>query len=84
MSTYHGYAAALVAEHGLRIGIEPGAGVLGPAMCWGQAATVAVTAIAFYVLVYTLLLKRRTSQNIVWGGAAGCMPGGHRMGRGHR
>ena len=28
----------------------------------------------FYVLVYTLLLKRRTSQNIVWGGAAGCMP----------
>jgi protoheme IX farnesyltransferase len=31
-------------------------------------------AIAFYVLVYTMLLKRRTSQNIVWGGAAGCMP----------
>jgi protoheme IX farnesyltransferase len=30
--------------------------------------------IAFYVLVYTLLLKRRTSQNVVWGGAAGCMP----------
>ena len=28
----------------------------------------------FYVLVYTMLLKRRTSQNIVWGGAAGCMP----------
>ncbi|SFD97599.1 DNA helicase-2 / ATP-dependent DNA helicase PcrA [Blastococcus tunisiensis] len=40
VSTYHGYAAALVAEHGLRIGIEPGAGVLGPAMCWGQAAQV--------------------------------------------
>src|SRR5215207_4096145 len=39
VSTYHGYAAALVAEHGLRIGVEPGAGVLGPAMCWGQAAT---------------------------------------------
>src|SRR4051794_7514589 len=38
VSTYHGYAAALVAEHGLRIGVEPGAGVLGPAMCWGQAA----------------------------------------------
>ena len=31
-------------------------------------------AIAFYVLGYTLVLKRRTSQNIVWGGAAGCMP----------
>jgi protoheme IX farnesyltransferase len=31
-------------------------------------------AIAFYVLVYTVALKRRTPQNIVWGGAAGCMP----------
>jgi len=31
-------------------------------------------AIAFYVLIYTVGLKRRTSQNIVWGGAAGCMP----------
>ena len=31
-------------------------------------------AIGFYVLVYTMALKRRTSQNIVWGGAAGCMP----------
>ena len=34
----------------------------------------AVVTIAFYVFVYTLLLKRRTSQNVVWGGAAGCMP----------
>ena len=31
-------------------------------------------AIAFYVLVYTLGLKRRTASNIVWGGIAGCMP----------
>jgi heme o synthase len=38
------------------------------------AAALALAAIAFYVLVYTALLKRRTSQNIVWGGAAGCMP----------
>ncbi len=38
------------------------------------AATLAVAAIAFYVVVYTMVLKRRTSQNIVWGGAAGCMP----------
>jgi protoheme IX farnesyltransferase len=38
------------------------------------AAVLAFAAILFYVLVYTLLLKRRTSQNIVWGGAAGCMP----------
>ncbi|MGY1670220.1 ATP-dependent helicase [Geodermatophilus sp. SYSU D00710] len=40
VSTYHGYAASLVSEHGLRIGVEPGAGVLGPAMCWGQASSV--------------------------------------------
>jgi protoheme IX farnesyltransferase len=38
------------------------------------SALLSVFAIAFYVLVYTLVLKRRTSQNIVWGGAAGCMP----------
>jgi protoheme IX farnesyltransferase len=38
------------------------------------AAGLSVGAIAFYVLIYTLLLKRRTAQNIVWGGAAGCMP----------
>ncbi len=31
-------------------------------------------AIVFYVVVYTMALKQRTSQNIVWGGAAGCMP----------
>jgi len=38
------------------------------------SAVLALVAIGFYVLVYTLLLKRRTPQNIVWGGAAGCMP----------
>lgn len=38
------------------------------------AAVLAFGAIAFYVLVYTLLLKRRTAQNIVWGGIAGCFP----------
>jgi heme o synthase len=38
------------------------------------AAALTLTAILFYVLVYTLGLKRRTAQNIVWGGAAGCMP----------
>ena len=31
-------------------------------------------AIAYYVLIYTVGLKPRTAQNIVWGGAAGCMP----------
>jgi protoheme IX farnesyltransferase len=38
------------------------------------AAGLALAAILFYVFGYTLLLKRRTPQNIVWGGAAGCMP----------
>ena len=38
------------------------------------AATLAAAAILFYVGVYSLLLKRRTSQNIVWGGIAGCFP----------
>jgi protoheme IX farnesyltransferase len=38
------------------------------------SAVLALVAILFYVLVYTMVLKRRTPQNIVWGGAAGCMP----------
>jgi heme o synthase len=38
------------------------------------SAVLAFAAIAFYVVIYTALLKRRTSSNIVWGGAAGCMP----------
>jgi protoheme IX farnesyltransferase len=38
------------------------------------AATLTTTALLFYVLVYTLWLKRRTPQNIVIGGAAGAMP----------
>ena len=38
------------------------------------AVVLTVAAIAGYVLGYTMLLKRRTPQNIVWGGAAGCMP----------
>jgi protoheme IX farnesyltransferase len=38
------------------------------------ATLLTLIAIAFYVIVYTIGLKRRTTQNIVWGGAAGCMP----------
>ncbi len=38
------------------------------------SATLAVVAILFYVFVYTIGLKRRSAQNIVIGGAAGCMP----------
>jgi protoheme IX farnesyltransferase len=38
------------------------------------ATFLALVAIIFYVVVYTMALKQRTAQNIVWGGAAGCMP----------
>jgi protoheme IX farnesyltransferase len=38
------------------------------------SAGLALAANLFYVFVYSLLLKRRTSQNIVWGGLAGCFP----------
>jgi protoheme IX farnesyltransferase len=38
------------------------------------AAALSVFAIFFYVVVYTIILKRRTEQNIVWGGIAGCFP----------
>lgn len=43
---------------------------------WVNPLAAALTAAAnlFYVLVYTVWLKRRTSQNIVWGGVAGCLP----------
>lgn len=38
------------------------------------SAALALLAIVLYAVGYTMLLKRRTPQNIVWGGAAGCMP----------
>jgi protoheme IX farnesyltransferase len=38
------------------------------------SAGLAVLANVFYVLGYTMVLKRRTTQNIVWGGLAGCFP----------
>ncbi|SCE44907.1 protoheme IX farnesyltransferase [Streptomyces sp. DvalAA-14] len=37
------------------------------------SAGLSLTAILYYVFVYTLGLKRRTAQNIVWGGVAGCL-----------
>jgi protoheme IX farnesyltransferase len=46
---------------------------LGLAVNW-LSSGLALAANAFYVLVYTMVLKRRTPQNIVWGGAAGCFP----------
>ena len=38
------------------------------------AAALSAAAILFYVVIYTLWLKRRTAQNIIWGGIAGCFP----------
>ena len=38
------------------------------------SAGLALSANVFYVVGYSMLLKRRTAQNIVWGGAAGCFP----------
>ena len=38
------------------------------------ATILTAIAIIFYVFIYTITLKRNTSQNIVWGGIAGCMP----------
>ena len=38
------------------------------------ATVLTAIAIAFYVLVYTIALKKNTSQNPVWGRAAGCTP----------
>lgn len=38
------------------------------------ATALTALAIVMYVVGYTMILKRRTPQNIVWGGAAGCMP----------
>ncbi len=47
--------------------------VLGFGANW-LSAILALVANAFYVFVYTMWLKRRTWQNIVWGGIAGCFP----------
>ena len=53
-------------------------GAISLALFWiyttALATLLALIAIIFYVVVYTMALKQRTSQNIVWGGAAGCMP----------
>src|SRR5215831_17641302 len=57
-------------------GIALGAGatlLLGLKVNW-LAASLADAAILFYVFVYTMLLKRRSTANIVIGGAAGCFP----------
>jgi protoheme IX farnesyltransferase len=47
--------------------------LLGFAVNW-LSSILALAASAFYLFVYTMILKRRTAQNIVWGGIAGCFP----------
>ena len=53
-------------------------GIVSIALLWFGAnpltGLLGLGAILLYVVFYTLILKRRTTQNIVWGGAAGCMP----------
>ena len=53
-------------------------GVVAIALLWFGANPLAgllgIGAIFFYVVIYTMILKRRTAQNIIWGGAAGCFP----------
>lgn len=53
-------------------------GILSTVVLWFVAnpltAALSVGAILLYVVLYTMILKRRTDQNIVWGGIAGCMP----------
>ncbi|NLG56245.1 MAG: protoheme IX farnesyltransferase [Rhodococcus sp.] len=67
---------AVPTSHALIFGLV--LGVVSFAWLWWRANLLAgvlvVITIAFYVLIYTMVLKRRTWQNVVWGGAAGCMP----------
>jgi len=53
-------------------------GVVSTAWLWllvnPLSSMLALAANVFYVVGYTMILKRRTTQNIVWGGAAGCFP----------
>ncbi|WP_372477414.1 heme o synthase [Nocardia australiensis] len=67
---------AVPTSHAFVFGVVLGIGSF--AWLWWQAnllsGVLVVVTILFYVFVYTLGLKRRTSQNVVWGGAAGCMP----------
>lgn len=53
-------------------------GVLAVGLMWVTtnplSSLLTLGAILFYVVIYTMILKRRTPSNIVWGGAAGCFP----------
>jgi protoheme IX farnesyltransferase len=69
-------AGRVAAENALTFGVVLAVGsvtLMGVAVNWIAAALLALT-IGFYVFVYTAWLKRRTSQNIVIGGASGAFP----------
>ncbi|HET9681513.1 MAG TPA: heme o synthase [Candidatus Limnocylindrales bacterium] len=69
-------AAQVPPDHAVAFGIVLGAVSVG-LMAWAVnlvAALLTLLAIGFYVIVYTILLKRSTPQNIVIGGAAGALP----------
>jgi len=68
----HRVSTIAALNFGLALGVAATL-LLGFAVNWLSAA-LALSANVFYVVGYTMLLKRRTSQNIVWGGAAGCFP----------
>ncbi len=67
---------AVPASHALAFGVALGAGAF--VFLWATttlaAAVLALSALLFYVFIYTAWLKRRTPQNIVIGGAAGAFP----------
>jgi protoheme IX farnesyltransferase len=68
--------AAVSTRHALVFGLTLGAGSVLWLWWTANALTglLAAATITFYVLVYTLLIKRRTSHNVVWGGAVNGMP----------
>jgi protoheme IX farnesyltransferase len=69
-------AGRMMPGEALGFGVALGVGavlIMGLAVNWVAAELLALT-IGFYVLVYTIWLKRRTPQNIVIGGAAGAFP----------
>jgi heme o synthase len=69
-------AGKMPAEEALAFGVILGTAavaVMGLALNWVAALWLAVS-ILFYVVVYTVWLKRHTPQNIVIGGAAGAFP----------
>ena len=58
----------------LGVGLNVAAGVVLWTFTTGLAALLCLGGSVFYAVVYTMVLKRRTPQNIVIGGAAGAMP----------